>query len=148
MLVSGNNVIAYVPKGYWKLEDVDPPFDSGDTGVSVVNIEGNSITPQVIPTGDDFVNSCASNPLTGITVCTANSAHVYLLKSTTLVDDTLMSNGSGEIRFSGGVCTNCGVAMDAIHNKAVIALSMPGEGGLTFQDFSSWTSIRFRSDRR
>lgn len=40
--------------------------------------------------------------------------------------------------FSGGTCANCGVAVDAIHNEAVIGLSTgPGLAGFQFIDLST-----------
>lgn len=126
VLVSGTNVVAYVPKGAWFF---------GSTGISVVNVEGSSITNTLIPTSS-VVNSCASNPITGQTVCTANNADVFVLKGTALdpavTTNPLTSGGSGQIFFSGGSCTNCGIAMDATHNKAVIGLSLAGQGGFQF----------------
>jgi hypothetical protein len=119
VLVSGTNVIAYVPKGNWSVTQVND--------VSVVNVEGSSIAPTRIPT-PNVVNSCASNALTGQTVCTANNTDVYVLTDTKLTS-TLNSAGSGRIFFSGGSCTDCGVAMDAIHNRAVIGLSLSGSPG-------------------
>jgi hypothetical protein len=121
VLVTGTNVVAYVPKGNW---------GSSTTGVSVANVEGSSITPTLIPTAS-AVNSCAANSVSGQTVCTANNTDVYLLSGTTL-NSTLTSGGSGSISFSGGFCTNCGVAMDATHNKAVIGLSVAGSPGFQF----------------
>jgi hypothetical protein len=128
VLVSGSNVVAYVPKGNWQL---------GDTGVAAANVEGSSITDTLIPT-TSVVNSCASNPITGQTVCTANNNDVYIIKGTTLdpavATNPLTSAGTGQVFFSGGSCTNCGVAMDATHNKAVISLSvnLAGQGGFQF----------------
>jgi len=126
VLVSGANVVSYVPKGSWSL---------GTTGVAVVNVEGTSITNTLIPTGT-IVNSCASNPTTGQTVCTANNTDVYVFKGTaldgTVSPNPLTSGGSGFIFFSGGNCTNCGVVMDATHNKAVLALSVGAVGGFQF----------------
>jgi len=127
VLVSGANVVSYVPKGNWS--------PTSNTGVAAVNVEGNSITNTLIPT-TNVVNSCASNPISGQTVCTANNADVYVLKGTGLdpsvLTNPLTSNGSGTISFSGGSCTNCGVAMDATHNKAVIGLSIAGAPGFQF----------------
>jgi hypothetical protein len=128
VLVQGANVTSYVPKGNW---------GSAATGVSVVNIEGSSITPTKITT-PRVVNSCASNPTTGTTVCTANNTDVYLLSGTTL-GTTLTSGGSGTIGFSGGSCTNCGVAMDAVHNKAVIGLSVAAAPGFQFLNLATST---------
>src|SRR5205814_6092961 len=79
VLVSGTNVIAYVPKGCWSCFN---------TGVSVVNIEGTSITDTTIATAD-VINSCASNPVTGQTVCTANNDKVYVFTGTVL-DSTVI----------------------------------------------------------
>ena len=90
VLVQSPNVIAYVPKGSWS---------SGTTGVAVVNVEGASITNTLVPTSN-IVNSCASNPLTGKTVCTANNNAVYVLAGTTIAS-TLASGGTGTIGFSG-----------------------------------------------
>jgi len=42
----------------------------------------------------------------------------------------LPSAGSGTISFSEGSCTNCGVAMDSVNNKAVIALSLADQMGV------------------
>ena len=127
VLVSGTNVVAYVPKGSWSF--------TSTTGVSAVNLEGSSITNTLIPTSS-VVNSCASNPLTGQTVCTGNNTDVYVIKNTALdpavATNPLTSAGSGLLFFSGGSCTNCGVAMDATHNKAVIGLSVAGAGGFQF----------------
>ncbi|HEX3497502.1 MAG TPA: hypothetical protein VHT02_10105 [Methylocella sp.] len=118
VLVTGTNVVAYFPKGAW---------DSSTTGVSAVNIEGTSITPTKIST-PNVTNSCASNPVTGKTVCVANNTDVYVLTGTTL-STMLTSSGSGTISFSGGSCTNCSVVMDAVHNKAGIGLSIAGAPG-------------------
>ena len=120
---------AYVPKGRWSTDTSD---------VSVVNVEGSSIAPTRIPTAPDAINSCASNPITGQTVCTANNNHVYILQGTALDSSVslnpLASAGTGTIVFSGGSCTNCGVMMDAIHNKAALALSVSGVPGFQFLD--------------
>ncbi|HJP91388.1 MAG TPA: hypothetical protein VJ875_05505 [Pyrinomonadaceae bacterium] len=136
VLVSGTNVVAYVPKGNWGV--------TFSTGVAAVNVEGASITNTLIPTSS-VVNSCASNPLTGQTVCTANNSNVYVIKGTALdpavAPNPLNTAGSGTILFSGGSCTNCGVAMDATHNKAVIALSLAGAGGFQFLNLGSSPSL-------
>jgi hypothetical protein len=134
VLVSGSNVISYVPKGNW---------GSSATGVSVVNVEGSSITNTLIPTGSDVINSAASNPITGQTVATANNNHVYILKGTGL-DPSVSLNpltdaGTGTISFSGGFPTTSGVAMDAIHNRAVLGLSVAGAPGFQFLDLGSST---------
>ena len=133
-LVSGSNVIGYVPKGAW---------GSSQTGIDVVNVEGSSIANTQIPTGTDVINSCASNSVTGVTVCTANNNHVYVLKGTAL-DPSVTTNpltdaGTGTISFSGGSATTTGVAMDAVDNKALLGISIGGTGGFQFLDLSTDT---------
>ncbi|MCL2725802.1 MAG: hypothetical protein FWD69_15350, partial [Polyangiaceae bacterium] len=64
VLVSGTNVIAYVPHNSWS--GIISPNEGPD--VSVVNLEGTSVTPTRIPT-NGLVVSCASNSVTGQTVC-------------------------------------------------------------------------------
>ncbi len=130
VLVNGKNVTAYVPKGSW----VDPGITPA-TGISVVNVEGASIIPTFIST-PEVVNSAASNPFTGQTVAVANDGDVYLLNGTTITN-TLTSGASGQIGFSGGSCTNCGVAMDALHNKAVISMSVGGRPGFQVLNLNS-----------
>jgi hypothetical protein len=128
VLVTGTNVVSYVPKGAWL---------GGSSGVSMVNVEGTSITPALIATANT-TNSCASNPTLNQTVCTANNTDVYVIpagNSPTVT--TLSSGGSGSIGFSGGSCTNCGVAMDAVHGKALIGLSIAGAPGFQFLDMTA-----------
>jgi len=130
VLVQGGNVVSYVPKGNW---------GGGSTGISVVNVEGSSVTPTLIPTAE-IVNSCASNAVTGQTVCTGNDNDIYILSGTTL-GSTLASGASLEapLSFSGGLCFTCSVAMDAVHNKAVIGLSVGGTGGFQFLNLAGTT---------
>jgi hypothetical protein len=128
VLVTPPNVVAYVPKGSWSV---------GTTGVVAVNVEGTSITNTTIST-PNAVNSCASSPSTGKTVCTANNTDVYVITGTTL-GTTRTSGAAGSLSFSGGSCTNCGVAMDDTHQRAAIALSTgtPGVGGFQFLDLTN-----------
>jgi hypothetical protein len=88
------------------------------------------------------INSCASNSVTGQTVCSANNTKVYILSGPgldgTVGTNPLTSGASGTINFSGGSCTNCGVAMDAVHNKAVISIAVSsGVGGFQFVNLGS-----------
>ncbi len=132
-LASGPNVISYVPKGSWSTPQV---------GIDVVNVEGTSITNTQIPTGSDVINSCASNSVTGITICTANNNHVYVLKGTGLdpsVTNPLTDGGTGTLDFSGGLATTTGVAMDAVDNKALLGVAVGGKGGFQFLDLSTFT---------
>jgi hypothetical protein len=134
VLVTGANVVSYVPKSNW---------GGGATGVSLVNVEGTSITPGLIAT-TNAVNSCASNPASTppMTVCTANNTDVYLIPAgSTPTVTTLTSGGSGTIGFSGGDCTNCGVAMDGVHNKALIGLSVAGAPGFQYLDLGASPSF-------
>jgi hypothetical protein len=131
---SGGNVISYIPKGNWI---------SSTTGIDVVNVEGSSITNTLIPTGTDVINSCASNSVTGQTVCTANNNDVYVLKGTGLdpsvSPNPLTDGGSGAISFSGGSATTTGVSMDATDNKALLALSVGSVGGFQLLDLATDT---------
>jgi len=137
VLVNGKNVVAYVPKGAWLW-----PVPN----ISVMNIEGNSITPKQIvtpaprPNEPEGVNSCASNAATGQTICTGNNANVYVISGTTL-KSTLRSSGAGMNMFIEGNCTNCGVTMDPIHNVAVIGLHLGSApmspGGFQLLDLGS-----------
>jgi hypothetical protein len=118
---AGGNVTAYVPQGYWS---------GGGRGIFVQNIEG-AINPPVNIATPNIPNSCSSNPATGQTVCVANNTDVYLVTGTTLTN-TLTSGSNGFASFSGGSCNNCGVAVNAANNTAVInmgANSGPGGSG-------------------
>jgi hypothetical protein len=126
VLTTGGNVVAYVPKGNW---------ESGTTGISLVNVEGSSVTPTLIPT-PNVVNSAASDPFTGETVATANNTDIYLLNGPNVVN-TLTSAGNGTMNFSGGPPTDGGVAMDPTHDRAVITLSVNGTPGFQFLDLNS-----------
>jgi hypothetical protein len=134
-LVSGPNVISYIPQGFWS--------STTRTGIDVVNVEGTSVTNTVVPTGSDVINSCASNSLTGQTVCTANNTHVYVLKGTaldpTVTPNPLTDGGSGTIGFSGGAATTTGVTMDAADNQALLGLSVQSLPGFQFLDLATDT---------
>lgn len=127
VLVSGTNAISYVAKGNWSVT-LTP-------GVSVVNVEGTSITPTLIPT-PGVVNSCASNSLTGETVCTEDSKNVDFLSGTSLTT-TLPSAGTTLVGFSGGSAINTGVAMDAARDRAVIGVGLATGPGFQFIDLST-----------
>jgi hypothetical protein len=131
VLVRGPDVQSYVPKGNWNVTQV--------TGVSLVNLEGHSATPTRIST-PHVVNSVISNPLTGQSVAVANTADVYLIHDTTITS-TLASSGSGTIQFSGGSCTNCGVALDPVRNRALIGLSVGFAPGFQLLNLGSTPSF-------
>jgi hypothetical protein len=143
------SVTAYVPNGSWS---------DGHTGIQVVPVEGGG-TPAVISTPNP-VNSCASNSVTGETVCVANTTDVYLISGSTL-NNTLTSGSSGvTVQFdpplsltgrppktpflTGGWCLNCGVAINAVTNTAAIEMGLtsglpPFYSSLQFLDLSTNT---------
>jgi len=119
VLVSGNNVFSYVPKGSWFQNT-----PGADNGISIVKVEPAPAAPKLIPT-DKPVNSCASNPVTGQTVCTANENDAYVISGIQFVDHALSAaNGVTDFSTTMFCPGNCGVTMDAIHNRAVVGLSL------------------------
>jgi len=111
-------VKALVPNGAWIV---------GSTGIQVVQLEtggGPAVLPISVPT-PDAVNSCAGNPATGEGVCVSNSPSVYHL-SPSSVATPLTSGANAFTSFSGGSCENCGVAINALTNQAVIAMGQVG----------------------
>lgn len=113
----GTNVNAFVPFGSWD--------EIGTTGIEEVPIEGSGTAQNFTTTG--YVNSCASNSVTGEVVCTENSTNVDLINGTTL---TTLSSGSNDYAsFSGGSCNNCGVGINPVNNTAVIAMGYYGGSG-------------------
>ena len=140
LLVNGNNVAAYVPLSNWNQPKM--------TGVAVANIEGNYInnSPQTVPI-PDYINSCISDPSLSLveTVCTASSVFnqtdaVYVIQGNNypFTVTQLHSGASQTIHFSGGDCTNCGIALGG-NDQAVIALSHAGVPAFRFLDLSSNT---------
>jgi hypothetical protein len=133
VLIQGSRVVSYVPKGSWS---------TSPTGIFWVPIEGAGASPFSIST-PGVVNSCASNSQTGQTVCTANNTDVYLLNGSeadgSSPSSTLQSSGTGTAPFSGGTCTNCGVAIDSAANKAVLTLNTASGPGFQVLDLSGPT---------
>lgn len=116
ILLTPSAVFAYVPNGAWDSTAVTK-------GVQVVPVEPTGTvtsiaTPQV-------VNSCSSNSVSGQTVCTSNGTDVYLITGTSL-NATLTSGSDVQAATSGGVCFNCGVAIESNSNTAVIAMGYSG----------------------
>ncbi|HZR29627.1 MAG TPA: RHS repeat-associated core domain-containing protein [Terriglobales bacterium] len=128
VLLQGNNVSSYVPNGSW---------GNGAQGIRFVPVEGADAPTAAIST-PAAVNSCSSNSVTGQTVCTANNTDVYLLRAGTLTN-TLKSGSNGVASFSGGSCQNCGVAINAVTNQAVIAMGLSGGSGVQFLDLNTNT---------
>jgi hypothetical protein len=114
-ITAGTNVNAYVPSGYW---------EGGNPGIAEVPIEG-SATPATFVTSTP-VNSCASNSVTEEVVCTENNTNVDLINGSTLT--TLTSGSNTYADFSGGDCENCGVAINAVNNTAMIAMGLVAGG--------------------
>ncbi len=127
---NGGNVVAYAPNGCWSC---------GTTGIQAVIIEGSGTNTSIAT--PSVTNSCSSNPATGQTVCVANNTDVYLITGTT-VTHTLHSSTNTFTGFSGGSCQNCGVAINALTNQAVIAMGLapsPSNSGLQFLDLNTNT---------
>jgi hypothetical protein len=128
VLVRGADVTAYVPNGNWLF---------GQTGIQVVPIEPTGTSTPIAT--QNVVNSCASNWTTGETVCAANNTDVYLITGTTL-NTTLTSGADSTSGFSGGSCENCGVAINAVTNTAVITMGLsPTGNGLQFLNLATNT---------
>lgn len=126
------NVTAYVPNGCWAC---------GTTGVQTVPLEPLPVSAPASIATPSVVNSCSSNPATGQTVCSANNTDVYLITGTTL--NTILSSSSNTTTsFSGGSCRNCGVAINALTNQAVIPMGLTGGSsgtGIQFLDLNTNT---------
>lgn len=107
-------VKALVPNAAW---------GASTTGVQVVQLEtgGGPVVAPISVTTPSPVNSCAGNPATGEGVCVANNTDVYHLSPTNAVT-SLTSGANAFAGFSGGSCENCGVAVNALTNQAVIAM--------------------------
>jgi hypothetical protein len=118
VLVQPPNVTAYSPQGNWM---------SSTKGVHVIPIEpaGVGTSSNVAPQPSSVVNSCASNSVTGQTVCVGNNTDVYLITGSSL-DTKLGSGATAPTGFSGGTCFNCGVVFDSVNNRAVIEEGLKG----------------------
>ena len=114
VLIQGTNVTAYVPNGAWS---------TSSTGVQVVPIEPLPVgLPQSIST-PDTANSCASNSISGETVCVANGTDVYLITGSTI--NTTLTSASNVVRPPGPTgCENCGVAIDAVADNAIVSMGL------------------------
>ena len=113
-VLSGTTVTAYVPNGWW---------GGSLTGVEVVPVEGPGAVATIAT--PSVVNSCSSNSQTKETVCVANNKDVYEITGSVL-NTTLQSGSNSAAGFSGGECENCGVAIDALTNTAVISMGATG----------------------
>jgi hypothetical protein len=121
------NVTAYVANGSWT---------DGHLGIRVVPIAPTPLAAPTLVSTANPVNSCASNPYTSQTVCTANNNSVYLLSGTG-VTATLPSGASGN-GFTNNSCQNCGVVLNHVTNEAVIPMSTSNtSSGLQFLNLMS-----------
>ncbi|MCX6626238.1 MAG: hypothetical protein NTW28_01225, partial [Candidatus Solibacter sp.] len=132
--VTPGPVTAYVPKGWW---------GGSVTGIKVVQVEtgGGPVVPAATVPTTSTVNSCAVNPATGEAVCVANDTKVYTL-SGAAITNTLNSSSNANASFSGGACRNCGVAINALTNQAVIAMGLspsPSNSGIQILDLGPHT---------
>ena len=123
----------YVPNGSY-LEDANAPGNADVnispipnvtyTGISVVPLSSGGTKTQIDT--PNAVNSCASNPNTGVVVCTSNENDIYIINAATnTITTTLQSAGNATYPFfsSGGACVTCGVAVNPADNTAVIGVS-------------------------
>jgi hypothetical protein len=134
--VNGPNVVAYVPLSYWAQNPRIPNIVATDVeGNYIANHNGGTHYYTVLINDPSGINSCASDPTLGQTVCVANGNQVYVVENTLgglpQVTHQLSSSGQGILWFSGSGnyspgCTNCGVTMDAIHHKALIGVALNG----------------------
>jgi len=121
--VGAGPVTAIVPRGYWS---------GGNTGIRLVPLEGAGVTASIAT--PDLVNSCGANPATGQSVCVSNGSNVYLINGAGTLTDTLTSASNAFAGFSGGSCKNCGVAINALTNQAVINMGFsPAPSGSAMQ---------------
>jgi hypothetical protein len=129
VLVQGTNVSAYVPKGSWTVDN---------TGIAAIQIEGSGTTPTAITTAH-AVNSCASNPTTGKTVCVSNGTDVYVLTGTGPIA-TFTDTAAGTTNTSGGTCATCGVSINQLTNQAILTEgTASGSGAYQFMDLGTNT---------
>jgi hypothetical protein len=134
--VNPGPVTAIVPRGWW---------GSSTTGVRIVQLEGTAVAglPALIST-TEAVNSCAANPATGKSICTTNSANAYLFDAIGNGFTTVTSGSNNSANFSGGSCRNCGVAVNALTNQAVINMGFSpsaSNSGLQVLDLNTNTFI-------
>jgi hypothetical protein len=130
VLIQGSDVASYVPDGNWSSQ-------SGAPNVELVPIEGSGITRATIVT-PLAVNSCASNSVTGETVCPSNGTDVYLINGSTLTS-TVSSGATATTGFSGGSCETCGVVVDATTNTAFLGIGLTGGAGYQAIDLATGT---------
>ena len=123
LLVKGKNVTAFIANGDWAER-------TEDTGVFITNVEGTGTNSFVdTPTA---VNSCATDPSNGKTVCTSNGTDVYLIENGALNPNTLSDAAVDTVVMSGGECMTCNVAIDVLHHFALLGIAL-GAGDSGYQ---------------
>ncbi len=103
--------------------------------MKVANVEGYYIKNlSKVATGTDYINACASDPFTNPpkTVCVASTGDSHQTNNFYIITGNnpptakvKQSAATSVFKFGGGSCMNCGVAVDSIHHKAVLALGLP-----------------------
>ncbi len=116
VLIQGTAVTAYVPNASW---------ETSTTGLQVVPLEPTPVAAPASIATPGAVNSCASNSVTGETVCIANDTDVYLITGSTL-NNTLTSGSNALAPFSDGQCNNCNVGINAVNNTAIMSMGLTG----------------------
>ncbi len=142
VLVQPPNVAAYVPQRSWF-------FGSAADGVHFVPIEGAGVgtVTNVVGLVNKPVNSCASNSVTGQTVCVGNNTDIYLITNKTL-NSILKSSADQLLPFysSSTGCMNCGVVFDSVNNRVVIEVGLKGSpSGSGIQELLAPNTIPFFS---
>ncbi len=129
-LPNAGDVTAYVPNGDWSTSNTGDGGPGQSTGVEVVSLEGATRSAKVATKNP--VNACVGNSSTGNVICTSNGTDVYVLSGTALTA-TWKSGAVGVEEFSGGTCATCGVAVDELHNTAILSVGVdPGDSGSPF----------------
>jgi hypothetical protein len=128
------SVTALVPNASW---------GSSTLGIKIVQLEsgGGPVVPPISVATTNPVNSCAANPATAKGVCVANNTDVYTMDAYTGGPFAALTSGSNaSTNFSGGSCMNCGVAVNALTNQAVIAMGHTGSSGSVLQTLDLGTN--------
>jgi hypothetical protein len=127
-VASGSDVFVYEPYGSWS---------ESTSGVKRFQVEPAGAPPALSIYTSGAVNVCSANAVTKVVVCSENDTHVNIINPSggvpgTMVNTVLSDGATGTQYFSGGWdIYTAGVAMDALHNRAVMAVGVApgGRGG-------------------
>jgi hypothetical protein len=114
LLAADKQVFSFVPKGSWM---------APQNGIGLVNVEPYAVPLTRISTPKP-VTSCASNSLTGQTVCNTSDKEVYVYTPPSFFPSTVQDQASGSSLFFGGMCMTCATTIDPLHNLALVSLSL------------------------